>query len=117
MTYGLGKGLANLLKETEYVQSSLESRTGDTLLQIDKIIPGKYQPRNKFTDEDLQELSDSIRANGLIQPIIVRRVDQSKYEIIAGERRWRACKMLGLEKIPVVIREMSDKAVFSNIDN
>lgn len=77
-------------------------------LAIDLIQPGKYQPRRTFEPEALGELSESIRAQGIIQPIVVRPVAGNRYEIIAGERRWRAAQLAQLSEVPVIVRELSD---------
>lgn len=71
---------------------------------------GKYQPRREMQDEALQELAESIKAQGVMQPIVIRPIDTDRYEIIAGERRWRACQLAGLEKIPAIIRDVPDEA-------
>ncbi|MCW5590085.1 MAG: ParB/RepB/Spo0J family partition protein [Legionellales bacterium] len=86
--------------------------------QIEKIphqflIPGKYQPRKQFDEAVLNELADSIKTQGIIQPLIVRKIDPDKYEIIAGERRWRAAKIAGLTHVPVIIREIEDNVAFA----
>lgn len=85
------------------------STAGLKELTITDIVRGRYQPRREFDDASLQEMAASIRAQGLLQPIIVRSRPQGGYELIAGERRWRAAKIAGLEQIPAVIREVSDK--------
>lgn len=82
-------------------------------LSIDLIVPGKFQPRKIFNDNTLQELSDSIEKNGVLQPLIVRPFDNEKYEIIAGERRWRAAKLVGLNEIPVIIRKVDDESALA----
>jgi ParB family chromosome partitioning protein len=91
------------------------------LLQLDigRIVPSPYQPRKEFAPERLQELADSIRANGLIQPVIVRPLPEGRYELIAGERRWRAARQAGLSRIPAVIRtaEASDAMALALIEN
>jgi ParB family chromosome partitioning protein len=74
---------------------------------------GKYQPRKDMNPEKLQELADSIKAQGVIQPIVVRQISFEKYEIVAGERRWRASQLAGLTQIPVVIREIDDRAAMA----
>ncbi|HEY8011585.1 MAG TPA: ParB/RepB/Spo0J family partition protein [Rudaea sp.] len=86
---------------------------GDDLraLPIDRIQSGKYQPRQVFDEERLAELAASIKAQGLIQPIVVRTVGPARYEIIAGERRWRAAQLAGLREIPALVREVADPAV------
>ncbi|HEX4480582.1 MAG TPA: ParB/RepB/Spo0J family partition protein [Rudaea sp.] len=80
-------------------------------LDVDRIQPGKYQPRQTMDEERLQELAASIKAQGLIQPIIVRTVGAGRFEIIAGERRWRASQMAGLKQIPALVREAADQSV------
>ncbi len=79
-----------------------------TELRLSQIVPNRDQPRKDFKDEELRELSDSIAKHGLIQPILVRPIEDGSYQIVAGERRWRASRLAGLEKVPVVIREMDD---------
>ena len=105
----LGRGLSSLLKE-EVVPIELSNLSNS--LDIDQIEVGKYQPRKNFDQEKLQELANSIVNNGLVQPIIVNFVSNGKYQIIAGERRYRACKMIGLKEIPVIIKNLSDKEIF-----
>ena len=78
-----------------------------------RIQPGKYQPRHHFDTEPLDELAASIKAQGLIQPIVVRAVANARYEIIAGERRWRAAQLAGMSEIPALVREVSDHAVIA----
>jgi ParB family transcriptional regulator, chromosome partitioning protein len=80
-------------------------------LDVDRIQPGKYQPRQTMDEGRLQELAASIRSQGLIQPIIVRTVSPGRFEIIAGERRWRASQMAGLKYIPALVREVADQSV------
>lgn len=116
---GLGKGLSDLgigelLSDLNSIQSQPNQPT-DSLRQlpIKRIQPGKYQPRKTMNQEALQELADSIRTQGIIQPIIVRSVGEYSYEIIAGERRWQAAQLAGLEEIPAVIRDISDEAAFA----
>ncbi len=104
----LGKGLAALLKE-EVAPVSLNSGAG--FLNIEQIEVGSYQPRQIFSHEKLKELADSIINNGLVQPIIVNDEGDEKYKIIAGERRYRACKMAGLNRVPVIIKKLSSKEV------
>ena len=82
---------------------------GVALLDIDQIVPNQYQPRRDFHDDTLRELADSIKANGIIQPLIVRRGEDGKVYLIAGERRLRASKLAGLKHVPVVMRKTSDK--------
>lgn len=89
------------------------------LLPLHKLAAGKYQPRTEFDNQTLNQLAESIKGNGIIQPIIVRELNSSEYEIIAGERRWRAAKIAGLTSVPVIIRNVSDDTVivFSLIEN
>lgn len=82
-------------------------------LLVDQLQPGQYQPRQQFADVALQELADSIKVQGVVQPIIVRPIGTDKYEIIAGERRWRASKLAGLDKVPVVIRQADSQATLA----
>jgi len=100
---GLGRGLSSLIGETK-----IETKTNK--LSLSEIVPNKYQPRKDFDEENLVDLSNSIKERGVIQPIIVRlsNSDNSKYEIIAGERRWLAARKAGLHEIPVVVTEADD---------
>jgi ParB family chromosome partitioning protein len=104
---GLGRGLDALLTDVVHDEKDLD----DSLqhFPLDIIQPGKYQPRVDMSQESLDELTDSIKAQGLVQPIVVRPVSDDRYEIIAGERRWRACKQAGLTEIPAVVRDVSDR--------
>jgi ParB family transcriptional regulator, chromosome partitioning protein len=81
--------------------------------KVDWIFPAPDQPRRAFDQKALEELSASIVQNGLIQPLVVRRLDDRKFELIAGERRWRASKMAGVQEVPVVVRELDDSAAFT----
>src|SRR5206468_9946743 len=78
-------------------------------LPVESLRPGKYQPRTRMDEASLAELADSIRARGVIQPIVVRPVDGGRYEILAGERRWRAARLAGQEHVPALIREVPDE--------
>lgn len=104
-----GAGLGALLA------SSGGSNEGDRLtsVAVADIVPGRYQPRVQMDEAALQELAESIKAQGVIQPVIVREMGLSQYELIAGERRWRASQMAGLSEIPVVIRSISDEAALA----
>ena len=108
---GLGRGLDALLGGDEASPPS----TGEALttVQIDAIQPGRYQPRTRMDQTALAELADSIRAQGLMQPILVRPVAPGTFEIIAGERRWRAARMAGLTSVPVLVREVKDNAALA----
>lgn len=104
---GLGKGLGALMGD-----AALSAQEGGSLfLPISQVEPGLNQPRKYFDNDALQDLADSIREHGLIQPLTVRRLSSGYYQIIAGERRWRAAKLAGLEEVPVVIIEADDKKV------
>lgn len=103
---GLGRGLDALLG------GSPKTRGEEELAQlpVGALRPGKYQPRTRMDEVSLAELADSIRSRGVIQPIVVRPVGDSQYEILAGERRWRAARIANLERIPALIREVPDEA-------
>lgn len=105
---GLGKGLGALMGDAVYTEEQAGSLS---TLPISQIQPGMKQPRKKFDAEAIAELADSIREHGLIQPITVRRLASGYYQIIAGERRWRASKEAGLNEVPVNIIEADDKKV------
>ena len=100
---GLGRGLGSLLRDEDFI-------TDENLLTVDldKLMAREDQPRKSFDDDSLKELANSIKADGVIQPIVVRKVDD-RYEIIAGERRFRASKLAGLEKVPVVVKNVTDR--------
>ena len=102
---GLGRGLDALLAND--IEASTQSDSLATL-SVDKLQPGKYQPRTHMDQASLESLADSIRAQGIMQPIVVRLVNDGKYEIIAGERRWRASQIAGLKEVPVIIKEIAD---------
>ncbi len=108
MKKGLGKGLDALWLDnsTESVLSDGPIRT----VSLQTVEPNKNQPRKYFDKEALQVLADSIAVNGLLQPLVVRQIEGGRYQIISGERRWRACRMAGLQEIPVVVREEDDRA-------
>ena len=111
---GLGRGLEALLGPKAAEEApALEARPGDTLrtLPVDALAPGKYQPRRHMDPAKLTELAESIRVQGVIQPIVVRQLPDRTFEIIAGERRWRASREAGLAEVPVVVREVDDRTV------
>ncbi|MCF8199386.1 MAG: ParB/RepB/Spo0J family partition protein [Sulfuritalea sp.] len=105
---GLGRGLDALLA----ANSSSDSQRQE-MLAVDMLQPGKYQPRTRMDPGSLEELAASIKVQGLIQPISVRPVSNGRYEIIAGERRWRASQIAGLAEVPVLIREIADEAALA----
>ena len=104
---GLGRGLSALLGD-----DALQSQEGGSLsLPISDVQPGLKQPRKRFDEESLADLAESIRTHGIIQPLTVRRLSSGYYQIIAGERRWRAAKLAGLREVPAVIIEADDRTV------
>ena len=107
---GLGRGLDALLGGDDPAPAKPAAATADTPseLPVDQLQPGKYQPRTHMEPEALKALSESIKTQGVIQPILVRPADGGKFEIIAGERRWRAARMAGLRAVPVVVRNIPD---------
>lgn len=108
----LGRGLGAMLGRTvEETRANDESSLRE--LPLDLIQPGRYQPRSVMDPDRLEELAASIRAQGVVQPIVVRRLDEGNYEIIAGERRWRAAQKAGLQQIPAVIRQVSDEVTMA----
>jgi ParB family chromosome partitioning protein len=108
---GLGRGLNALLGDVTPTEKE-KSQNLETL-PIEFLQRGKYQPRKDMKPEALQELADSIKAQGIIQPIVVRLIADERYEIIAGERRWRAAQIASLQEIPVVIKEIDDRAAMA----
>lgn len=112
---GLGRGLDALLGiDTSGDDQNDTTGTGDLRsLPANQMQPGKFQPRTGMDPERLTELANSIKAQGVIQPIVVRAIGRDRYEILAGERRWRAAQQAGLAEVPVVIREVSDQAAIA----
>ena len=122
---GLGKGLEALLgtssaarqkqilddMQSDEVRSRSDEQQGELRkLPLSWLKPGKYQPRKDMSQEALEELASSIRAQGVIQPIVVRQLDEQSFEIIAGERRWRACQLVRLETVPCLVKNVADNA-------
>lgn len=105
---GLGRGLDALL-------SGNTKESGDTLreLSVGQLRPGKYQPRSRMDESSLKELASSIKAQGVMQPILARILPDGSHEIIAGERRWRAAQMAGLSQVPVLVRKVADNAALA----
>jgi ParB family chromosome partitioning protein len=103
---GLGRGLDALLGAADEPATSGEMLT---LLAIDALQPGRYQPRTRMDPQALAELAESIKAQGLMQPILARPLGAGRYEILAGERRWRAARMAGLASVPVLVRDVPDR--------
>jgi ParB family transcriptional regulator, chromosome partitioning protein len=123
---GLGRGLSDIglnellsrmttdIKPLQVAEKQLEEEAVKLKqLPVDSIEPGKYQPRRELKEQSLQELAESIRSQGIIQPIVVRALPDDRYEIIAGERRWRAAKLANLTEIPVIIRQIPDEAALA----
>jgi ParB family transcriptional regulator, chromosome partitioning protein len=104
---GLGRGLDALLGGDEAPRDALAT------LAVARILPGRYQPRTRMDQEALAELASSIKSQGLMQPVLVRPVDRERYELIAGERRWRAAQMAGLQEIPALVREVADESALA----
>mgnify|MGYP000019266799 CR=1 FL=1 len=104
---GLGRGLEALLSDTPSAEVLLQT------LPVHALRPGVYQPRTHMDEESLSALADSIRSQGVIQPVVVRELRFGEYEIIAGERRWRAAQMAGLEDVPTLVREIPDESALA----
>lgn len=102
---GLGRGMDSL-----FVENTVETKQA-VELRLSQIVPNRDQPRKVFDDAALRELAESIKQHGLIQPLLVRPMSDGSYQIVAGERRWRASRLAGLERVPVVIKEMPDSEV------
>ena len=100
---GLGSGLGSLFE-----QNAADPASGVQTVRITEIEQNRSQPRKRFDDEALTELAESIQAHGMLQPIVVRPIGERRYQIVAGERRWRAAKRIGLSEVPVIIRELTD---------
>jgi ParB family chromosome partitioning protein len=116
------KGLKNLGIVDELLTESVQHTASNKNfyeIPLDKLIPGSFQPRNHFDDYSLNELANSIIANGILQPLLVRQLEDELYEILAGERRWRAAKIAGLIKVPVLIKNVNDETAlaFGLIEN
>jgi len=108
---GLGRGLDALLSnEGDNVSSKIEPTN---VMPLSQLTPGKFQPRKNFNQDSLKELAESIKAQGIIQPILVRMTSNNQYEIIAGERRWQAAKIAKLDEVPVVVKDISDSTALA----
>ncbi|WAC62270.1 ParB/RepB/Spo0J family partition protein [Pseudoxanthomonas sp. SL93] len=112
---GLGRGLEALLGPKAAETPPPEAQPGEALrtLPVQQLQPGKYQPRTAMDPGKLTELAESIKAQGVIQPIVVRELSPGKFEIVAGERRWRASQEAGLAEVPVVVRDLDDRTVIA----
>ena len=108
---GLGRGLDALLSnDGDNVSSKIETTN---VMPLSQLTPGKFQPRKNFNQDSLKELAESIKAQGIIQPILVRMTSNNQYEIIAGERRWQAAKIAKLDEVPVVVKDISDSTALA----
>jgi len=105
---GLGRGLDVLLSGNVKGQGDVLSE-----VEIDALKPGKYQPRSRMDETTLRELAASIKVQGVMQPILTRSLEDGSYEIIAGERRWRAARLAGLDSVPVLVRKVADQSVLA----
>ncbi len=116
---GLGLGLEALLGPSTSTNADESNQGGTRLMRISQLRPGQYQPRRIMDEGSLYELAESIRTQGVMQPLLVRPVGQSGYEIIAGERRFRASQLAGLDEVPVLIREVGDEqaAIMALVEN
>lgn len=117
---GLGRNLSALLQTHEPVVPREQTNTPAAVsssnlvfLSIDTLQPGRYQPRGVMNDTSIAELAESIKKQGLLQPLIVRAIAPQRYEIVAGERRWRACKLASLETIPVIVKTVDDETAMA----
>jgi ParB family transcriptional regulator, chromosome partitioning protein len=116
---GLGRGLDALLGGSTFDLPAARDTAvaneaeGVRELAIDALLPGKYQPRTRMDEAALAELAESIREQGILQPILVRPVADARFEIIAGERRWRAARLAGLERVPVLVRAIADESALA----
>jgi ParB family chromosome partitioning protein len=108
----LGKNLSALLTNTD-IQASASHSEGLQQLPVEWLTKGQYQPRQVFDDEALAQLAESIKQQGIIQPIVVRQLAKQQYEIIAGERRWRAAQLAGLRDVPVIVQTMTDETALA----
>lgn len=110
---GLGRGLSALLDGDRSDAEAEGAGDGQQDIALDHLQPGKHQPRRHFDEEALRELAASITAQGILQPIVVRPLGNDRYEIVAGERRWRAAQLAGLKAIPVVVRTLDDRGAMA----
>jgi len=108
---GLGRGLSALMADVAETQTVASEGAAEQYVPIEKISPNPEQPRKRFDPQDLDDLANSIREKGVIQPLIVRRRDDGTFEIVAGERRWRASQMAQLHELPIIVREFTDVEV------
>ncbi|MCX7946397.1 MAG: ParB/RepB/Spo0J family partition protein [Hydrogenophilus sp.] len=107
---GLGRGLAALLGDDPTAPAADEPLRW---LAVEALVPGRFQPRTHFDAESLTQLADSMRTHGILQPLVVRPIDEERFEIVAGERRWRAAQLAGLAQVPCVVRRLTDNAALA----
>lgn len=111
---GLGRNLSALLSQSgNSIVVTEKSTTEQLKVAIDSLQPGKYQPRGEMEETPLHELADSIKKQGLLQPLLVRELSSGRYEIIAGERRWRASQIAGLTEVPVILKQVDDETAMA----
>ena len=110
---GLGAGFASLLGSSNNAVTEVSAQDELTQLSVSALTSGRFQPRSQWDESALAELADSIRSQGVIQPIVVRPIGVGQYEIIAGERRWRAAKLAGLATVPTVVRQLDDQSALA----
>jgi ParB family chromosome partitioning protein len=110
---GLGRNLSALLSQSGASILNEKPVNEQLKLAISSLQPGKYQPRGEIEELPLQELAESIKKQGLLQPLLVRELSQDRYEIIAGERRWRACQIAGLTELPVILKQVDDETAMA----
>ena len=121
MARGLGKGIDVLIPEVKHSTGKDEKKVVKEVVKevlketneidINKVEPNENQPRKEFNEDALQELADSIKQHGLIEPIIVQEGKKGFYQIIAGERRWRAARLAGLKKVPAIVKDYTDQEI------
>ncbi|BCA97055.1 chromosome partitioning protein ParB [Legionella antarctica] len=110
---GLGRNLSALLSQSGSTLLNEKPQTDPLNLAVGCLQPGKYQPRGEMEEAPLHELAQSIKKQGLLQPLLVRELDSGRYEIIAGERRWRASQMAGLTEVPVIVKQVDDETAMA----
>jgi ParB family chromosome partitioning protein len=106
---GLGRGLSALFADEQEDTAAVERLRPTRTLPVEQLRPGRFQPRRRFDPEEMSPLIDSVREKGVLQPLLVRQVEEGAYEIVAGERRWRAAQAAKLHEVPVVVRELDDR--------
>lgn len=119
-TSRLGRGLSALIPAAPHAATPVPTKPADTApsgdtvrrVRLDHIQPNRHQPRTTFNEPALQELAESIKTTGVLQPILVRALPEGRYELVAGERRWRAARLAGLAEIPALVKELSDEQSF-----